>query len=278
MSEAINLGFLGAGRMGEALLTAAAREGSDYRLHAFDPEPRPGLQQSLPMVRFHSDACGLEDACQLIVLCVKPQDMPVAAAPLRGNKRYLSIAAGLSLQQLGAMIPGASPAQLARAMPNISALVGASASAYFTTSDSLASEVERILKSAGSALRVAREELLHAVTGLSGSGPAYVCEFIHALAEGGVAEGLSFDAALQLAVQTLRGTAAMLESGRHPIELRNQVASPAGTTISGLRALEERAFHAAVMDAVCAAAQRSRQLGEIAGDARQSRATGEAPR
>ena len=150
-------------------------------------------------------------------------------------------------------------------MPNTPALVGEGASAYAPGSGASVEDaalVGKILEAVGVAYQV-KESDLDAVTGLSGSGPAYVFEFIQALADGGVAEGLSRDVAVKLAAQTLLGAAKMvLTTGKHPIELCDAVTSPAGTTSRGLELLAERAFHASAMQAVRAAAARSRELGK----------------
>ncbi len=165
------------------------------------------------------------------------------------SRLLISIAAGVTL---GAMEKAAGHHRLIRVMPNTPALIGMGAAAYACGSTATAEDaatVERILGAVGTVTRVA-EPLLDAVTGVSGSGPAYVYTFIEALADGGVAEGLTKDQALQLAAQTVAGAAAMvLQSGQHPAVLRDQVTSPGGTTIAALAALEARAFRSACIEA-----------------------------
>ncbi len=245
--------------MGEALLHALRKSGG-FKLAASELHPRPGLVEAHPDVHWAADARALEASSDVLLLCVKPGDLPASVRELRGDKRYISIAAGISAAAVGAAIAGASPAQIARAMPNISATVGASTTAIYSTEPAMAELAGRIFAAAGTVIPLADEKLMHASTALAGSAPAFVFEFVHALAEGGVAEGLSFEAALERARSTVAGAARLLESGEHPAVLRNRVASPAGTTIAGLRALEERNFHGAVIAAIVAAANRSREL------------------
>jgi pyrroline-5-carboxylate reductase len=150
-------------------------------------------------------------------------------------------------------------------MPNTPALVGAGASAFAPGKSATAADGElakKLLSAVGLAIQV-KEPLLDAVTGLSGSGPAYVYQFIEALSDGGVAAGLPRDVATQLAAQTVLGGAKMvLETGQHPGALKDQVTSPGGTTIEGLHELEKGKLRAAVMSAVRAATEKSKKLGQ----------------
>jgi pyrroline-5-carboxylate reductase len=199
-----------------------------------------------------------------VVIAVKPGDVEAACRAVAegGGGRILSIAAGVRLAQLeGWLGPGAA---VVRAMPNTPALIGAGAAAIAGGShageDDLA-WAERILGSVGVVVRVA-EPLLDAVTGLSGSGPAYVFLVAEALVEGGVLAGLPREVSTTLAVQTLLGASRLLaESGDSAEVLRAAVTSPGGTTAAGLRALEGHGVRAAFLEAVMAAAERSRQLG-----------------
>lgn len=199
-----------------------------------------------------------------IVLAVKPGLVPAAAtaAGEAGCRRVLSIAAGVTLATLEAALPPGTP--VIRAMPNTAALVGAGAAAIAAGSSAGEGDLawaEEVLGAVGVVVRVG-EELLDAVTGLSGSGPAYVFLVAEALIEGGVLAGLPRDVSVELATHTLLGAAKLLaESGSTPEVLRAQVTSPGGTTAAGLRALEAAGVRSALLEAVAAATERSRELG-----------------
>lgn len=202
---------------------------------------------------------------EVVVLCVKPSDLPKVLEEVRselGGKLLVSIAAGVSIATLEAI---AGPTvKVVRVMPNTPAMVqqGASAYALGTRSGEVeAARVEEIFGAVGVVGRV-KESLLDAVTGLSGSGPAYVYLMIEALADGGVLMGLPRDFALQLAAQTVKGAAQMvLDTGFHPAVLRDAVTSPGGTTIAGLEVMEAAGVRSGLMGAVRASAERSRELG-----------------
>jgi len=204
----------------------------------------------------------------VIFLAVKPQSMSAAIDDLNScvGKEHLviSIAAGVPLAALSAGL-GAGP-RLVRVMPNTPCLVGCGASAYCLGPGATAADdelVSRMLSAVGTAHRV-DESLLDAVTGLSGSGPALVYVVIEALSDGGVQAGLPRELALALAAQTVRGAAEMvLKTGQHPGVLKDAVASPAGTTIAGLAALETAGVRGALIAAVVAATRRSQELGAL---------------
>lgn len=197
------------------------------------------------------------------VLAVKPVDAVDAAREqaAAGSTRLLSIAAGVSLATLEAVVP--STVAVVRAMPNTPALIGMGASAVAGGTNATDDDVawaEAVLGAVGTVVRVA-EAHLDAVTGLSGSGPAYVFLLAESLVEAGVLVGLPRDVAEVLAEQTLRGSAELLvRSDEHPAQLRNAVTSPGGTTAAGLQALEAGAFRASVLAAVQAATERAREL------------------
>lgn len=263
------VGFLGAGQMATALATGWARAGLLDLGRSLAADPVAAARE-----RF-TQACGVRAAgtnaevaagCDVLVLAVKPQVMAAVLAELRPHlaPRHLvvSIAAGVTL---GALADGlGADARVVRVMPNTPCLLGASASGYAAGPAATAADaalVGRLFGAVGVALPVP-EPLLDAVTGLSGSGPAFVYVMIEALADGGVRVGLPRDAALKLAAQTVLGSARMvLETGQHPGLLKDAVASPGGTTIAGLHALERAGFRAALMDAVEAAAARATELG-----------------
>ena len=199
-----------------------------------------------------------------VVLSVKPDYAEGVArmAAACGVRRLLSVVAGLSTQRIEAAFSG--PVAVVRSMPNTPVLVGKGVSAIAGGSQVTASDLdwaESILGAVGSVVRVS-ERNIDAVTGLSGSGPAYVYLVVEAMIEAGVHQGLSREVSRQLVVGTLEGSAALLvQTGESPEELRAQVTSPGGTTAAGLRMLEGRAVRAAFLEAVGAAAERSRQLG-----------------
>jgi pyrroline-5-carboxylate reductase len=270
MEPRLRVGFLGAGRMASALARGwiAAGLTTAERVLASDPsaEAREAFAGGGPLraVSANSEVVAHGD---LLVLAVKPQSMKALLEEIRPllTERHLivSIAAGVSLRQLADGI--GARRRLVRVMPNTPCLVGASASAYTPGEGATAEDaalVERLLKAVGVAFRVP-ENLLDAVTGLSGSGPAFVYLMIEALSDGGVRVGLPRDAAAALAAQTVLGAAKMvLETGSHPGVLKDQVASPGGTTIAGLHALERGGVRGAIMDAVEAATRRATELGK----------------
>ena len=200
----------------------------------------------------------------IIILCVKPNDVAQAlkeAGDVTG-KLLISIAAGVPISRLREWTRG--EPRLIRVMPNTPALIGHGAAAYAAgagATDQDLALADRIFGATGIVVRV-KEGLLDAVTGLSGSGPAFVYTVIESLADGGVLMGLPRDVALRLASQTVLGAAAMaLQTGLHPAELRDQVTSPGGTTIAGIEALEAGGVRSAFISAVRAAAVRSGELG-----------------
>ncbi len=258
-----DLVIVGGGRMGEALLgglLAGGRAGS-LAVVEVDERRREVLAERFPGVTVLGS---LDGPVLAAVVAVKPADVRQVCEALAGAgvRRVLSIAAGVTIATIEAALePGTA---VVRAMPNTPALVGAAASAIAPGSaagpDDLA-WAEAVLGSVGTVVRVA-EPLLDAVTGLSGSGPAYVCLVAEALIEGGVLAGLPRDVARALTVQLLVGSARLLaETGDSPEALRAAVTSPGGTTAAGLHALERAAVRAAFLDAVSAATARARELG-----------------
>lgn len=214
---------------------------------------------------YGTNAEALVDA-DAVVLAVKPQVLPDVlsglSSDLTSDQLVISIVAGVSLETLSDLC-GAGR-RLVRVMPNTPCLIGCGASAFAiggAASTGDAEFVQRLLDTVGVAYQVP-ERLLDAVTGLSGSGPAYVFEMIEALSDGGVRAGLPRDIAATLSAQTVLGAARMvLETGEHPAALKDAVASPGGTTIAGLHELERGGLRGAVMNAVLAASERSVELG-----------------
>lgn len=265
------IGFVGAGQMALALARGWVAAGlvRGDQLAAIDPvaaaRERFAAELAGATVSDVAVAAATLGACNVIVVAVKPQQMAAALASsgfVDDGKLVISIAAGVSLAAMEASL---ARGRLVRVMPNTPALVGQGASAFAlgrgaTPAD--AALVESLLGAVGKAVRV-DEKLLDAVTGLSGSGPAFVYVLIEALADGGVLAGLPRDVALALAAQTVKGAAAMvLETGEHPGALKDRVASPGGTTIAGLAVLEDGGFRGTLLRAVQAAAGRAGELGQ----------------
>jgi pyrroline-5-carboxylate reductase len=280
----MKLGFIGCGKMATALVHGVQKTGlcaaADIFLSDAIPAAAEKLAADTGATKVDSNAEVIA-AADVVVLAVKPSD---ALAAIKGvssgqmentmrwawktggaadqSKLLLSIVAGLSLSALEAA--AGDRWRVVRVMPNTPALLLQGASAFApgsraTTGD--AETAQKIFGSVGLAVQV-KEELLDAVTGLSGSGPAYVYTVVEALADGGVLMGLPRDLALRLAAQTVAGAAQMvLDGGEHPGVLRDRVASPGGTTIAGLEALEKGGLRSALITAVRAATERSRQLG-----------------
>lgn len=264
------IGFLGAGAMGEALAGGLLAAGIPReRIRAADPDParRAQLEERLS-IAVSADNERVVAESDVVVLAVKPHAVAPVLEALRDagdveRPLWISIAAGVPLRALEAALGGAP--RVVRAMPNTPALVRAGATALCGNErvgpDDLAA-ASRLFESVGEVWGAPSEDLLDAVTGLSGSGPAYVFVFLEALGDAGVRVGLPRDAAYRLAFQTVLGAARLaIESGRHPAALKDQVTSPGGTTIAGLERLEAGGFRAALYEAVAAATRRSRELG-----------------
>jgi len=269
MSSKTGIGFIGAGKMGGALLEAVLAAGLSPAVDTWVVETDPARQAELKG-RLGVQAvtpAELASRCGVILLCVKPylvtETLSQLKAGLGPDTLVISIAAGVTLATLEAALPARVP--VVRAMPNIAATLGQSATAY---SGGGAAKPEhlalagKVLGAAGTAVELP-EGLLDAVTGLSGSGPAWVLMFAEALIAGGVKAGLPHAAARRLAVQTLSGTAALLAADEkvHPAALRDAVTTPGGTTAAGLHVLEAKGLRDAVISAVLAAAERARELG-----------------
>jgi pyrroline-5-carboxylate reductase len=264
---AIGLEIVGGGKMGEALLTGLVRAGWDAGDLAV-VETISARRDELAAAHPDIGVLDMPAAADGVVLAVKPADVDAACAAIgrAGARRLLSIAAGCTIERLEASLAAgqADDIHVVRAMPNTPALVGRGASAIApgrAADDDDLAWAERILGAVGQVVRVP-EKLLDAVTGLSGSGPAYVFLVAEALIEAGVLVGLARDTAVTLTVQTLLGSATLLaESGDSPDLLRAAVTSPGGTTAAGLAALEHAGVRAALLDAVVAATERAHELG-----------------
>lgn len=264
----MKIGLIGCGKMGGALLRGALKAGlaeaKGVILYDKVPAAVAALQEVSAEVCAAKSPLEVAENADVVILAVKPQDMKPLLEGLAKSEAaplYLSIAAGLTLGQLEGWLGG--KARVVRSMPNTPALLLAGASAYSRGAQATDADLDlakAVLGAVGSAQEVP-ENLLDAVTGLSGSGPAYVYTVIEALADGGVLMGLPRATALQLAAQTVAGAAQMvLETGKHPGVLRDEVTSPGGTTIAGLEQLEAQGLRNALIQAVRKATERSKEL------------------
>jgi pyrroline-5-carboxylate reductase len=266
----LRLGVIGVGVMGAALLRGLVEAGvvEPRNVTAYDADARRLAEVAGELGA--SAAAGNEavvDGSEVVLLAVKPQALAEVMVPLaphwRAGQLLVSIAAGVTLERLRGLTRA--DMAVARVMPNVACLVRAGASGVAfceATSAEQRELVRRMLAAVGSVVDV-EEKLMDAVTGLSGSGPAFVAMVIEALADGGVAAGLRRDQALALAAQTVMGAGKyVLEREEDPTLLKDRVCSPGGTTIAGVRVLEASGLRSALIEAVVRAAERSRELGK----------------
>lgn len=270
MAAKLTLGFLGAGKMATALARGVIQAGLVTPQDVIASDPSEGARAAFAKETGAATTTSNTEVAkfaQVLVLAVKPDQTAGVLGSIReqfsANHLLISIAAGVPLAKLEAGL--AAGARLIRVMPNTPALVGASATAYAPGKSALPQDAElaqRLFSSVGLAFQL-KEALLDAVTGLSGSGPAYIYMMIEGLSDGGVASGLPRDVATRLAAQTVLGSAKMvLETGMHPGALKDMVTSPGGTTIEGVHELEKGHIRGTLMSAVRAATEKSRKLGQ----------------
>ncbi len=264
------IAMIGGGQMALALAEGFCRAGllqpTDITVHDPVPAARERLAGRVPGIHFADNGATAAAAARIVFLAVKPQQASAAcqefAAALAADAVVVSIVAGLTLHNLAEL---AGTPRIIRVMPNTPCLVGRGVSVVCRTPEVPAGDLARVLELLAAVGRVheADETLMDAVTGLSGSGPGFVALLVEALADGGVKAGLPRSLALALAIETLSGTAALLEqTGEHPAQIKDRVSSPGGTTIAGLAVLEQRGVRGALIDAVVAAAARARELGK----------------
>lgn len=267
--DSIQLGVIGGGVMAEAIISRLLQQKIYAPRTILVSEPqlqRREFWKEQYHVAVTKDNNDVTCAEEVILLAIKPQVLDAVIAGLKlvseqkNSPLIISILAGVSLSRLESAFPGYA---VVRVMPNTPATIGAGISAIAVGSQVSTVQLQKaqqIFTAVGQVVEVA-EYLMDAVTGLSGSGPAYVALMIESLADGGVASGLPRAIAQKLAIQTVLGTAKLIQESRlHPAELKDRVSSPGGTTIAGVTALEKGGFRSAAIEAVIAASQRSREL------------------
>ena len=265
--ENFNVGFIGGGALAESVV-----KGISKKLFAaeniFVAEKIPARRNYLTekySINVAENFSNFADKINLLIIAVKPKDLNSALSEVQKNitpaTLVMSVVAGCKLSTLENYLPNQ---KIIRVMPNVAVLVEEGMIAYAAGKNATAEDMEvakKFWSAIGRTVEV-EEKLMDAVTGLSGSGPAYAFLMIDALADGGVAAGLPRNYAIELAAQTLLGAAKMvLETGEHPDVLRDRVTSPAGTTIEGIRILEKNNFRSALIEAVISAAEKSKNLG-----------------
>ncbi len=266
----MKLGLLGCGKMGTALVEGAIRSGAVAATDVIGVGRREETREKFVKATGGESTDAISDlaGCDVVLLATKPHGVrealeELSAAVGDGSLLVISVAAGITLAALEKA--AGDSIRVIRSMPNTPSLVGKGATGYCLGSKATTGDeatANDLLSAVGLAVLVP-ENMMDAVTGVSGSGPAYVYLMIESLAEGGVRQGLPQDKALQLAAQTVLGAALMvIETGRQPGELRDMVTSPGGTTLAGLNSLESNGFGSACIDAVAAAANRAKELGK----------------
>jgi len=265
----MKLGLIGCGFMGEAMLSATINKGvaspADVRVAEINEE-RCAAMNGRYGVLASSDAGTVIEGSEIVVFAIKPQEFDAAAHVLKGRFRrdqtIVSIMAGVPIEKIARMLAHAA---IVRVMPNTPAAVGEGISVWTATAevdDRARGEIGAILSAMGREVHVDDEKYLDMATALSASGPGFVYMLLEAFIDAGVHVGFKRNVAEMLAVQTFVGAAKYAqETGKHPAELRNEVTSPAGTTAAGLLVLESAGVRGAIIDAIEAAYERSRELG-----------------
>lgn len=255
------VGFIGLGNMGSAIAKAVAKvEGTDLLLSNHNVAKASKLQEEIGGTLATNQE--IAEKSDVVFLGVKPYQVGQAIAELAGsiNKQavWISMATGVALADLEKLLPGHS---IVRMMPNTPVALGAGMTSFTASDDAAKAVFTQLMAYSGETVEIA-ENLMDAATAVAGCGPAYVYQFIEAMADAGVQNGLARKAAIKMAAQTVLGSAEMvLKTGQHPAELRDAVTSPGGSTIAGVVALEQNGFRYATISAVNAALARNKELG-----------------
>jgi pyrroline-5-carboxylate reductase len=269
MKKDISIAILGAGNMGEAIIRAMINKVlNPERIIVFDKKKEriSEVKQNYNIVTSASNIDAVKRA-NVVIIAVKPQDIKIVLEEIKpavSGKILISIAAGVRVNKIIKVLGKGT--KLVRAMPNICALNSDSATGLFFSgefSEEEISLVKELMEFFGKVVIVSDESHLDVVTGLSGSGPAFVFVFLEALTDAGVKMGIPRKEAKILALQTVLGSAKLaMESGKHFAELKDMVSSPGGTTMAGLKVLEDRKFRSAIMSAVESATKRAKELAK----------------
>jgi pyrroline-5-carboxylate reductase len=266
------VGFIGAGNMGEVLIRGLIQSGKVKKTDILASDASPDRLEYISKtygIRTTASNVELVEKASIVIIAVKPQNIDDLLDELSSSSHeehlFISIAAGITTEKIAKKMHHKSG--IVRVMPNAPASVLAGISAVYPGSNVSPDSLQRalsIFECVGKAVVIKNEALMDVVTGLSGSGPAFVFLVIESLSDAGVQLGISRKEASLLAAQTVYGAAKMLlETGRHPSELKDIVATPGGTTFAGLKMLEKGNFRSTIMDAVEAATARSRELGAL---------------
>lgn len=265
MKDDMRIGFVGGGKMAEAMMRGFSEKTGNRNILVYDPS-RKRLDHLKKTYRVKASRSNLDLVrnADIIILAVKPFDVGKVCQEVRDlakGKLFISIAAGVTLSYLSDCLGNA---RIVRTMPNTPALVGQGMTVIASSPETLKKDVvtaSRIFSHIGEVL-VMDEKLIDAVTAVSGSGPAFVSLFVEALVDGAVRMGIPREPALQLVLQTVQGSVSMIKSGIHPAELREMVTSPGGTTAEGLSVMEHRGFKGIIGDAVKKACERAANLAQ----------------
>lgn len=261
--EAMKVGIVGFGNMGRAIAAGLRRSDGKTELFVYDAVASQTGEAGSVGAKVCAAPAEICAACDLLVIAVKPQNVEQLVADFRAYTEGIQVLSIVAGRRISFFRAGLGTNQVVRCMPNLAATVGRALVGVTIPNDSdelLRSRALEVARAMGTPVEVPEEQLA-AITGISGSGIGYVFSFVHALALGGTRAGLAYPTALRAAIEVLQGACTLLEgNGEHPISWLSKVTSPAGTTIAGIKALEEGAFTASVMEAVEQAAKRAAEL------------------
>ena len=254
----MNIGIIGLGNMGSMIATSL-KKNTNYQIYCYEKYNQDSKKQSIDSnLRLMSSIEELNLKVDYIILCTKPSQYEEVCSQIKQPTNLISILAGVKTYNLKKILPNKS--KVVRVMPNIALLVGKSTNAIYGDVD-LYDITINIFSNLGTCLEVKNEEAMDVVTGLSGSGIAYIAEFIDNLSLSGVYNGLSYKESLSIVLQTMEGCIDLLKkSDMEPSQLRNKISSPGGTTIEGLKKLKENRFGYTVMEAIKASVYKSKNI------------------